>query len=93
MILSAATHLYFDQPQEPSPTERGFYWATRYTDTHKTFSFMPDHYYLNIDIKRSGEKITLADVCAFDNNNGCPALEKPENVIGKISQLTTYKIE
>ncbi len=39
VVLSAATHLYFDHPSEPDPDERGFYWATRYTDMHKTFSF------------------------------------------------------
>ena len=81
VILSSATHLYFDQPQEPSPTERGFYWATRYTDTYKTFSFMPDNFYLNADIRRSGAAISMAEICG-QNNAGCPPLTKPENIGG-----------
>ncbi|CAG5129713.1 unnamed protein product [Candidula unifasciata] len=31
VILSHATHLYFDHPDEPDPEERGNYWATRFT--------------------------------------------------------------
>ena len=54
VVMSQATHLYFDMPQEPDPEERGQYWASRYTDTKKTFSFMPDYLYANSDVRRSG---------------------------------------
>ena len=54
MVLSHATHLYFDHPQEPDPEERGYYWATRYTDARKTFAYMPDDIYRNIDVSKSG---------------------------------------
>ncbi|BFZ06050.1 hypothetical protein BsWGS_09089 [Bradybaena similaris] len=86
VVFSPVTHMYFDHPQEPSPEERGFYWGTRYTDAFKTFSFMPDDYYLNADIKRSGEPITLAEICG-KNNLGCPPLNKSENILGLQGQL------
>ncbi|CAL1546612.1 unnamed protein product [Lymnaea stagnalis] len=86
VVFSPVTHLYLDHPQEPSPEESGFYWGTRYTDAYKTFSFMPDHYYLNADIMRSGEKITLDEICNEDMS-GCPPLTKPENIIGLQGQL------
>ncbi|XP_012942012.1 uncharacterized protein LOC101851597 [Aplysia californica] len=86
VVLAPVTHLYFDHPQEPNPYERGFYWGTRYTDTFKSFSFMPDDYYMNADIQRSGEKITMEEICGEDNK-GCPPLEKPENIIGIQGQL------
>ncbi|KAK3722061.1 hypothetical protein QZH41_007366 [Actinostola sp. cb2023] len=37
VIMTQATHLYFDHPQEPDPEERGYYWATRFTDTPTGF--------------------------------------------------------
>lgn len=82
VIMSQATHLYFDHPQEPSPEERGFYWATRYTDTKKAFYFQPDDLWANVDITRFGEPLTLSTVCG-DNNVGCPSLLKRENVVGE----------
>jgi len=56
--MSQATNLYFDHPYEPDPEERGLYWATRFTDTHKTFGFMPDNIYANADFRRDGNPIT-----------------------------------
>ena len=58
VVLCPATHLYFDQPQEPDPEERGQYWASRFTDTMKSFSFMPDDLYANMDFERSGKPIS-----------------------------------
>ena len=79
--MSQATHLYFDHPYEPDPEERGLYWAPRFTDTYKTFTFMPDSLFENIDVRRSGEPLTIADVCGA-NMAKCDALEKPENILG-----------
>ena len=81
--MSQATHLYFDHPYEPDPEERGLYWAARYTDTRKTFGFLPDALYENIDVKRSGEPLSKEDVCGA-NMSKCDPLLKPENIIGKI---------
>lgn len=83
VVLSHATHFFFDQPQEPDPEETGLYWATRFTDAKKTFYFLPDRLYDNIAVKRSGERITKAEVCGNKNEN-CPPLQNKDNIIGKI---------
>ncbi|MCA0894353.1 family 20 glycosylhydrolase [Microbulbifer agarilyticus] len=41
VVQSHSDFLYFDMPQEVDPKERGYYWASRYTDTRKTFSYAP----------------------------------------------------
>ena len=81
--MAQGTALYFDQPYEPDPKERGLYWASRFTDTRKVFSFLPDSLYDNIDAERSGKPLTKTDVCGVDFSN-CDALEKRENIIGKV---------
>jgi len=42
-IIAVPDYLYFDFPYEVDPKERGYYWATRYTDTQKVFSFAPQN--------------------------------------------------
>ncbi|WP_299591555.1 family 20 glycosylhydrolase [uncultured Microbulbifer sp.] len=41
LVQSHSDYLYFDMPQEVDPKERGYYWASRYTDARKTFSYAP----------------------------------------------------
>ncbi|MCA0901867.1 family 20 glycosylhydrolase [Microbulbifer agarilyticus] len=41
VVQSHSDFLYFDMPQEVDPKEPGYYWASRYTDTRKTFSYAP----------------------------------------------------
>lgn len=85
-MLPLATHLYFDQAQEPDPESRGLYWATRYTDTHKVFSFMPDDIFANAEVDKWGNPINLNDYCT---TYSCPETSKPENIIGRSpSQVT-----
>lgn len=79
--MTQATHLFFDHPYEPDPEERGYYWATRFTNTKKTFGFMPDNLYANADVKRNGE--TIKDLCGNMYKNKCVPLKKPENIAGK----------
>ena len=79
VVLSHATHLYFDHPQEASPDERGYYWASRYTDLEKVFGYMPDDVYANADMTRMGEAITDLQKTV---GRAMPALEKPENILG-----------
>ena len=74
-----ATHLYFDHPYEPDPEERGLHWATRYTNTQKTFGFIPEDIFANADVNRDGEPYDLADLC---NNQTCPKTKHPENIAG-----------
>ena len=78
-ILSMATHLYLDHPYEPDPEEKGLTWATRYTDTFKIFSFMPDDIFENADYDQSGNEIDKISVCS---RHPCPMLEKPYNIAG-----------
>ena len=52
VIICHATHFYFDHPQEPDTEDRGYYWATRFTNSIKTFNYMPDDVYANIEIDR-----------------------------------------
>ena len=78
--MTQATHLFFDHPYEPDPEERGYYWATRFTNTEKTFGFIPDNLYANADVKRNGEPIT--NLCENMYKNKCVSLKKPENIAG-----------
>lgn len=86
VIMSHGTHLYFDHPYEPDPEERGLYWATRFTDSIKTFGFLPDRLYENIDVTRMGVPLEKADVCGV-NNEKCPVLQIPENIVGMQGNL------
>ncbi|MGB7996687.1 MAG: family 20 glycosylhydrolase, partial [Photobacterium halotolerans] len=79
VVYNHASHLYFDHPYEPDPNERGYYWAPRFTDTRKTFGFMPDDVFANADFTRAGAPITKAEVVALA---GVKKLLKPENVLG-----------
>ncbi|WP_027251126.1 family 20 glycosylhydrolase [Photobacterium halotolerans] len=79
VVYNHASHLYFDHPYEPDPNERGYYWAPRFTDTRKTFGFMPDDVFANADFTRAGAPITKAEVVA---SAGVKKLLKPENVLG-----------
>lgn len=85
VVMSQATHLYFDHPYEPDPEEVGLYWATRYIDTRKTFNFMPDNIFANADVKLNGKVLTKEDVekCNEDND----VLIEKQNVIGMQGQL------
>lgn len=84
VVLSPATHLYFDHPYEANPEERGYYWATRYTGIDKVFGFMPDHLFANADTTRMGDKITNLETLI---GRPLPRLEKPENILGMQGQL------
>ncbi|MCK5819674.1 MAG: beta-N-acetylhexosaminidase [Psychromonas sp.] len=43
MIISSPDYVYMDFPYEVDPKERGYYWATRYNDTRKMFTFAPEN--------------------------------------------------
>ncbi|ALU43248.1 family 20 glycosylhydrolase [Pseudoalteromonas rubra] len=89
VVLSHGTHLYFDHPYEPHPAERGYYWAARYTDSKKTFSYMPDDVYVNADFTRSGAPIENLEALV---GRAMPALEKPENILGIQGQVWSETI-
>ncbi|MDE1334828.1 beta-N-acetylhexosaminidase [Vibrio aestuarianus] len=43
VIVSNPDYVYMDMPYEVDPKERGYYWATRATDTRKMFGFAPEN--------------------------------------------------
>ncbi len=88
-ILSPATHLYFDHPQEAHAQERGYYWAARYTDTAKVFGFMPDNLYANADKTLMGTPIKNLEALV---GRALPELEKPENLRGLQGQVWSETI-
>ena len=88
VVMSQATHLYFDHPQEPDPEERGYYWATRFTPVRKVFGFMPDDLFANVDVERSGKPITREGLCK--NPKFCVDLKKKENIIGAFPQPVKF---
>lgn len=84
VVLSHATHLYFDHPHEVHPEERGYYWASRYTDAAKVFGYMPDNNFANADTTRDGVPVDNFEAMV---GRAMPALEKPENILGIQGQL------
>ncbi|HEY7886073.1 MAG TPA: family 20 glycosylhydrolase [Cellvibrionaceae bacterium] len=89
VILSHATHLYFDHPHEAHPAERGYYWAARYTDVAKVFGYMPDHLYANASETREGEPINDLEVLL---GRELTPLKAPENILGIQGQVWTETI-
>ncbi|MGD8176150.1 family 20 glycosylhydrolase [Marinimicrobium sp. ARAG 43.8] len=89
VVLSHGTHLYFDHPYEAHPDERGYYWATRYTDTRKVFGYMPSHLYANATTTREGAAIDNLEALV---GRAMPPLEKPENILGIQGQVWTETI-
>ena len=87
VVLSHATDLYFDHPYEPDPEERGFYWASRLTETRNIFNYMPDSVYDNMEVDLFGRPLIKDEVCA---NVGCVPLEsgKERFIEGEVQALT-----
>ncbi|XP_031565064.1 uncharacterized protein LOC116300345 isoform X2 [Actinia tenebrosa] len=90
VVMTQATHLYFDHPYEPDPEERGYYWATRFTDVRKTFGFMPDDLFANVENKRNGEPLTREELCK--DPNMCVDLKNTENIVGMAGALWTETV-
>ncbi|XP_033725091.1 beta-hexosaminidase-like [Pecten maximus] len=79
VVMSQGTHLYFDHAQEPDPEEVGLYWATRFIDLQRVFSFIPAQMYWNADLSIMGEPLTKDQIC---NGKECLTLQNPENIVG-----------
>ncbi len=43
VIVSNADYVYLDMPNEVNPKDWGYYWATRFIDMQKIFTFVPDN--------------------------------------------------
>ena len=86
VVLSSATHLYFDHPHQPNPYEDGYHWAARYTDLKKVFSFMPGDLYANARMTFTGNPIENLDKLVDKVHVG---LDNPERILGLQGQLWT----
>lgn len=89
VIISSATHLYFDHPHEANPNERGYHWATRFTDLYKIFNFTPDKLYANADNTFEGVAITNLNALVGRIQ---PELTQPENILGIQGQVWSETI-
>ncbi|MCC5901052.1 MAG: beta-N-acetylhexosaminidase [Halomonas sp.] len=82
VILSSPDYLYFDMPYEVDPYERGYYWATRFTDTRKVFSFAPDNLAQNAEtsVDRDGNRFRAESVEGWQGAQGISAQSWGETV-------------
>ena len=60
VIVSNPDYVYMDMPYEVDAAERGYYWATRATDTRKMFGFAPENMPQNAEtsLDRDGNGFT-----------------------------------
>ena len=60
VVVSNPDYVYMDMPYEVDPSERGYYWATRATDTRKMFGFAPENLPQNAEtsLDRDGNGFT-----------------------------------
>lgn len=79
LVQSHSDFLYFDMPYEVDPRESGYYWASRYIDTAKTFSYAP------LNTAQLAEVSTDRDGNAWSAASAGPALA--ERVRGIQGQL------
>ncbi|WP_157484946.1 family 20 glycosylhydrolase [Gilvimarinus polysaccharolyticus] len=89
VVMSQATHLYFDHPYEVHPDERGYYWAARATSVAKVFGFMPDNLYANADFTRNGDPIRDLEALV---GRELPKLQTPDNILGMQGQVWSETI-
>ena len=66
-VVSVPDFLYFDFPQEVNPEERGYYWATRSTDTRKVFGFAPENLPQNAETSVNREGLSWTATGTTDN--------------------------
>ncbi|MDX7988943.1 beta-N-acetylhexosaminidase [Xenorhabdus sp. 12] len=58
VVVSSPDYVYLDMPYEVNPKERGYYWATRFNDEEKVFSFAPNNMPQNAEtsVDRDGNR-------------------------------------
>nr|QRL05527.1 chitobiase precursor [Xenorhabdus nematophila] len=58
VVISSPDYIYLDMPYEVNPKESGYYWATRFNDEAKIFSFAPNNLPQNAEtsVDRDGNK-------------------------------------
>ncbi len=75
VIVSNPDYVYFDMPYEVNPQERGYYWATRFTDERKVFSFAPNNMPQNAEtsVDRDGNHFVAKSDKAWPGVHGLSA--------------------
>ena len=70
VIVSNPDYVYMDMPYEVDPKERGYYWATRATDTRKMFGFAPENLPQNAETSLDRDGNGFKSVGTVDAPNG-----------------------
>ena len=86
VVVSNASHLTLDHAQEPDPEEIGQYWATRYIDDKKVFSYKPD------DLLSNTNQDHDVDIGIANFIEKQVQLQKPENIFGIQAYLYTQQL-
>ncbi|MCW8327576.1 carbohydate-binding domain-containing protein [Photobacterium sp. SDRW27] len=75
LIVSNPDYVYMDMPYEVDPQERGYYWATRATDTRKMFGFAPENLPQNAEtsLDRDGNGFASKGTAEFNGFHGLSA--------------------
>jgi hexosaminidase len=60
IVITNPDYVYLDMPNEVNPLESGYYWATRYSDERKIFSFAPNNLPQNAEtsVDRDGHQFS-----------------------------------
>jgi hexosaminidase len=75
VIISNPDYVYLDMPYEVNPKESGYYWATRFNDERKMFSFAPNNLPQNAEtsVDRDGNPFTAKGTMNWSGAYGLSA--------------------
>ncbi|MCO6554916.1 MAG: beta-N-acetylhexosaminidase [Gilliamella sp.] len=75
VIISNPDYVYLDMPYEVNPKESGYYWATRFSDERKIFSFAPNNLPQNAEtsVDRDGNPFTAKGTMNWSGAYGLSA--------------------
>lgn len=82
VIVSSPDYVYIDMPYEVHPKERGYYWATRFNDEAKIFSFAPNNMPQNAEtsVDRDGNRFNTHSSKRWPGAYGMSGLSWSETV-------------
>lgn len=82
VIISNPDYVYFDMPYEVNPNESGYYWASRFNDERKIFSFAPDNLPQNAETSfdRNGDVFSAQGTMNWPGTYGLSAQIWTENI-------------
>ncbi|PHM48237.1 beta-N-acetylhexosaminidase [Xenorhabdus miraniensis] len=82
VIVSSPDYVYIDMPYEVHPKERGYYWATRFNDEAKIFSFAPNNMPQNAEtsVDRDGNRFNTHSNKRWPGAYGMSGLSWSETV-------------